>query len=130
MSSHAGHGGNPGKFEPCRRFEVGFHNTFLVHPGTKIAARTRVNMENPTPKYAFSSRVAPDEFQPGLAIYVSICTCTDRVELSPGLVSCRDEILHVNIPSVTHVHGHSVTALLGAPNMKALALRLRSSARL
>ena len=34
----SGHGGNPGKFEPCRRFEVGFHNTrtstgtFLVHP--------------------------------------------------------------------------------------------------
>ena len=34
----SGHGGSPGKFEPCRRFEVGFHNTFLVHPGTKTAA--------------------------------------------------------------------------------------------
>ena len=34
----SGHGGNPGKFEPCRRFEVGYHNTFLVHPGTKTAA--------------------------------------------------------------------------------------------
>ena len=34
----SGHGGNPGKFEPCRRFEAGFHNTFLVHPGTKTAA--------------------------------------------------------------------------------------------
>ena len=39
MSGHAGYGGNPGKFEPCQRFEVGFHNTFLVHPGTKTAAR-------------------------------------------------------------------------------------------
>ena len=34
----SGHGGNPGKFEPCRRFEAAFHNTFLVHPGTKTAA--------------------------------------------------------------------------------------------
>ena len=33
----SGHGGNPGKFEPCRRFEAGFHNTFLVYPGTKTA---------------------------------------------------------------------------------------------
>ena len=41
MSGHAGHSGNPGQFEPCRRFEVGFHNTctFLVHPGTTTAAR-------------------------------------------------------------------------------------------
>ena len=31
------HGENPGKFEPCRRFEVGFHNSFL-HPGTKTDA--------------------------------------------------------------------------------------------
>ena len=60
MSGHAGHGENPGKFEPCRRFEVGFHNIFLVHPGTKTAARY---MENPTPKYAFSSR---DNFHPGM----------------------------------------------------------------
>ena len=39
LSGHASHGGNPGKFEPCRKFEVGFHDTFLVHPGTKTAAR-------------------------------------------------------------------------------------------
>ena len=47
MSGHAGLDGNPGKFEPCRRFEVGFHNIFLVHPGTKTAAR----LGNRTPKY-------------------------------------------------------------------------------
>ena len=29
---------NPGKFEPCRRFEVSFHSTFLVQPGTNTAA--------------------------------------------------------------------------------------------
>ena len=34
----SGHGGNPGKFEPCRRFEAGFHNTLIAHPGTKTAA--------------------------------------------------------------------------------------------
>ena len=33
-----GHGGNPGKFESCRKFEVGSHNTDLVHPGMKTAA--------------------------------------------------------------------------------------------
>ena len=33
----SGHGGNPEKFESGRRFEVSFHNTLLVHPGTKTA---------------------------------------------------------------------------------------------
>ena len=27
------HGGNPGKIELCRRFEVDFHKTYLIHPG-------------------------------------------------------------------------------------------------
>ena len=83
----SGHGGNPGNFESCRRFEIGFHNTFLAHPETKT-----VYTENHTPKYAFSSR----------ARHVNACmyTCTGRVELSPGRVSSRDEIPHVNIPIV------------------------------
>ena len=34
----SGHGETPGRFEPCRRLEVGYHNTLLVHPGTKTAA--------------------------------------------------------------------------------------------
>ena len=34
----SGHGGNPGKFESCRTFKVSFHNTYLVHPGTKTTA--------------------------------------------------------------------------------------------
>ena len=34
----SGHGGNPGKFEPCRKLEVGFQNIFLVRPGPKTAA--------------------------------------------------------------------------------------------
>ena len=34
----SGHGGNPGKFEPCRRFQVVFHNAFLIHLETKTTA--------------------------------------------------------------------------------------------
>ena len=52
----SGHGGIPGKFESCRSFEVGFHNNFPVHPGTKTAACLHA-------KYAFSSR---DGFHSGL----------------------------------------------------------------
>ena len=72
----SGHGGNPGKFEPCRRFAVGFHKSVLVQPGTKTAAC--LHGESCTEVRMFilgqlSSR----------ARHVNACTCTDRVELRP-----------------------------------------------
>ena len=50
------HGGNPGKFESCRRFEVGFHNTYLCSSRDENSCMC-------TPKYACCSR---DNFYPGL----------------------------------------------------------------
>ena len=83
-----GHGGNPGKFESYRRFEVDFHNTstLLVHPGTKTAAC--LHGESYTEIRIFIQ---------ARHVNACMCTCMDRVELSPGRVSSRDEIPHVNI---------------------------------
>ena len=82
-----GHGRILGKFESCRRFEVGFHNTYLVHPGMKTAACLHGESYTET---RISSR----------ARHVNACMCarTDLVQLSPGRVSSRDEIPHVNVP--------------------------------
>ena len=61
MSGHAGHGGNPGKFEPCRRFEVGFHpcssrdeNSCALHGESYNEVRI---------------------FTPGRARHVNACVC-------------------------------------------------------
>ena len=67
----SGHGGNPGKFEPCGRFKVGFHNTFLVHPGTKTAAclhgesytEVRIFISG---QLSTRSKLSRDEFHPGM----------------------------------------------------------------
>ena len=68
--AHATHGGNPEKFEPCRRFKVGFHTILsLFIPGRKYL---RVYMKNRTPKYAFSSRD-------------NLLGLQDRVESCPGM---------------------------------------------
>ena len=52
-----GHGGNH-----CRRFEVGFDDTFLVHPGTKTAAclhgesYTEIRIFNPGQRLGLQDR--------------------------------------------------------------------------
>ena len=68
----SGHGGRPGKFETCRRFEGSFHNTFLVHPGAKTAAC--LHGESYTEVRIFiPGRISTR------ARHVNVCMCTDRV---------------------------------------------------